>query len=235
MKILIVEDEPELLGAMQRSLEGIGLVCSTASTFREGEDKLAGYDYDVVVLDITLPGGSGIELLKQLKQAAPDRGVVIVSAKGSMDDKLTGLDLGADDYITKPFHMAELNARVQAVLRRRSFGGRTVVQLEEIAIDTQARTVKVHDHLLNLTRKEYDLLLFMLVNKDRLLTRDAMAEHIWGDHMDMADNTDVLYSHIKNLRAKIRVAGGVDRLQTVYGLGYTFRSVVQDDATEARS
>jgi len=234
MKILIVEDEPELLGAMQRSLEGIGLVCSTASTFKEGEDKLAGYDYDVVVLDVTLPGGSGIALLEQVKKDAPDRGVLIVSAKGSIDDKLRGLDLGADDYITKPFHMAELNARVQAVLRRRSFGGRSVVQLDELAIDTQARTVKVHEQVLNLTRKEYDLLLFMLVNKDRLLTRDAMAEHIWGDHMDLADNTDVLYSHIKNLRAKIRAAGGVDRLRTVYGLGYTFHSVVQDHTPDGK-
>lgn len=222
MKILIVEDEPELLAAMQRSLTGMGLVCSTANTYRDGEDKLAAYDYDVVVLDITLPGGSGIGLLKQLKEIAPDRGVLIVSAKGSIDDKLLGLDLGADDYITKPFHMAELNARVQAVLRRRSFGGRSVVQLEELAIDTQARLASVHGTALNLTRKEYDLLLFMVVNKDRLLTRDALAEHIWGDHMDMADNTDVLYSHIKNLRGKIRAAGGVDRLRTVYGLGYTF-------------
>ncbi len=235
MKILIVEDEPELLGAMRRSLEGIGMLCSTASTFRQGEDKLAGHDYDVVVLDITLPGGSGIGLLKQLKGISASTGVVIVSAKGSMEDKLLGLDLGADDYITKPFHMAELNARVQAVLRRRSFGGRSILQLEELAIDTRSRTVMVHEHLLNLTRKEYDLLLFMVVNKDRLLTRDAMAEHIWGDQMDMADNTDVLYSHIKNLRAKIRAAGGVDRLRTVYGLGYTFRSVVHDDPTEARS
>lgn len=224
MKILIVEDEPELQAAMQRSLEGLGLVCSTASTYREGEDRLSGYDYDVVVLDITLPGGSGIELLKQLKQAAPDRGVLIVSAKGSMDDKLLGLDLGADDYITKPFHMAELNARVQAVLRRRSFGGRTVVEVEELRIDTQARTASVHGTALTLTRKEYDLLLFMVVNKGRLLTRDALAEHIWGDHMDMVDNTDVLYSHIKNLRGKIRAAGGTDRLRTVYGLGYTFHA-----------
>jgi DNA-binding response OmpR family regulator len=222
MKILIVEDEPELLSAMQRSLEGLGLICSTASSYRDGESKLAGYDYDVVVLDITLPGGSGIDLLKQLKRSVPDRGVLIVSAKGSIDDKLLGLDLGADDYITKPFHMAELNARVQAVLRRRSFGGRSVVELEDIAIDTQARTVHVLGKALTLTRKEYDLLLFMVVNKGRLLTRDAMAEHIWGDHMDLADNTDVLYSHIKNLRGKIRAAGGTDRLRTVYGLGYMY-------------
>lgn len=232
MKILIVEDEPELLAAMQRSLEGLGLVCSTATTYREGEDKLASYDYDVVVLDITLPGGSGIGLLKQVKETAPDRGVLIVSAKGAIDDKLLGLDLGADDYITKPFHMAELNARVQAVLRRRSFGGRSVVRLDELSIDTQAHVASVHGKALALTRKEYDLLLFMLVNKDRLLTRDAMAEHIWGDHMDLADNTDVLYSHIKNLRSKIRAAGGIDRLRTVYGLGYTFQSSPSGDTSE---
>lgn len=222
MKILIVEDDPELLAAMQRSLESVGAVCSTATSYRDGEDKLAAYEYDVVVLDITLPGGSGIGLLEQVKSAAPERGVIIVSAKGSIDDKLLGLDLGADDYITKPFHMAELNARVQALLRRRNFGGRAVLEVDDLVMDTRARAVRVRGRTLSLTRKEYDLLLFMVVNKGRLISRDALAEHIWGDHMDMADNTDVLYSHIKNLRAKIRAAGGADRLRTVYGLGYTY-------------
>ncbi len=222
MKILVVEDEPDLLESMTAFLKEEGFVCEQAASCFVAEDKLAAFSYDVVILDITLPDGNGLNLLKEIKNQHPETGTLIVSARNSLDDKITGLDLGADDYITKPFHLSELHSRIRAVLRRRKFQGSRSVVFGEIRLLPEERTVTIHDQLLNLTPKEYDLLLFLITNKERVLTRQTIAEHLWGDYMDDADRFDFVYTHLNNLRKKIKNAGGSDYITTVYGIGYKF-------------
>jgi len=222
MKILIVEDEPDLLNEIKNFLVKESYVCETAASFIDADEKLAVYHYDVALIDITLPGGSGLQLIENLKRRNTDTGIIIISARDSLDDKLTGLDLGADDYITKPFHLSELNARVKAVLRRRKFEGATSVVFHEIELLPDQGTVHINGTSLILTKKEFELLLFFISNKNRLLTRESIAEHLWGDNIDLADNFDFIYTHINNLRKKIMKNGGKDYIKTVYGIGYKF-------------
>lgn len=222
MKLLIVEDELELLNSTCVYLQKEDFICEPASNFFEAEDKLLSYNYDVVILDINLPDGNGLDLLKYIKERSPETGVLIVSAKDSLDDKLKGLDLGADDYITKPFHLAELNSRVNSLLRRRKFEGNNNIIFEEIEIDPVAKIAMVNDKPLELTKKEYFLLLYFITNKNRVLTKEAIAEHLWGDNIDMVDNFDFIYTHMRNLRKKLKKSGANDYLQTIYGLGYKF-------------
>jgi DNA-binding response OmpR family regulator len=222
MKLLIVEDELELLNSTCVYLQKEDFVCEAASNFFEAEDKLLSYNYDVVILDINLPDGNGLDLLKFVKGKNPETGVLIVSAKDSLDDKLKGLDLGADDYITKPFHLAELNSRVNSLLRRRKFEGNNNIIFEEIEIDPVAKIAMVNSTPLDLTKKEYFLLLYFITNKNRVLTKEAIAEHLWGDNIDMVDNFDFIYTHMRNLRKKLKKSGANDYLQTIYGLGYKF-------------
>jgi len=222
MKILIVEDEPQLLESIDSFLKNEGFLCEIAPSYFNAEDKLISYDYDVVILDITLPDGNGLDLLKLIKNNNASTGVLIVSAKNSLDDKLTGLDLGADDYITKPFHLSELNSRVNAIIRRRNFKGEEEIIFNEITLIPSAKEVKVNGNLLDLTKKEYALLLYFVINKNRVLTKEAIVEHLWGDNMDMADNFDFIYSHIKNVRRKIEANKGKNYLKTVYGIGYKY-------------
>lgn len=222
MKILIVEDEQQLLESISGYLSKQGFICEEAITWREAEDKLSVYRYNIVILDITLPDGNGLDLIKLLKKSHPDTGILIVSAKNSLDDKLTGLDLGADDYITKPFHLSELNSRINAIIRRKYFHGNNRLIHNEFEIDTASMLVVVNSQPLNLTKKEYDLLLYFITNKNRVLTKEAIAEHLWGDNIDLADNFDFVYTHIKNIRKKITREGGTDYLKTVYGVGYKF-------------
>ena len=225
MKILLVEDEITLLKSASEYLRKEGYICEEAVNFSEAENKLAIFQYDLVVLDITLPDGNGLELLKMLKKAHPETGALIVSAKNALDDKLQGLDLGADDYITKPFFLAELNSRVNAIIRRRFFQGNNLITFNEIEINTAAMQAKVKGTVLDLTKKEYALLLYFVTNKNRVISKEAIAEHIWGDHINSADNFDFIYPHIKNLRKKIDQEGGTDYLQTVYGVGYKFSNL----------
>ncbi|CCH03638.1 two component transcriptional regulator, winged helix family (plasmid) [Fibrella aestuarina BUZ 2] len=222
MKILLVEDEPSLLRAMRQYLEEEGYVVTTAATFANASTALNDYDYDCIVVDIGLPDGNGLNLIRQLKAAQKPSGLIIISAKDSLDDKLTGLELGSDDYITKPFHLPELNARIKSVLRRRFFGGNTLIRYGEIVVDPLAHQVMVQGKPLEMTEKEYHLLLFFMANPNRLLTKAAIAEYVWGDHMDMADSHDFLYTHIKNLRRKLMDAGCPDYIKTRYGAGYLF-------------
>lgn len=222
MKLLIVEDELELLNSTCVYLQKEDFVCEAASNFFDAEDKLLSYNYDVVILDINLPDGNGLDLLKFVKGKNPETGVLIVSAKDSLDDKLKGLDLGADDYITKPFHLAELNSRVNSLLRRRKFEGNNNIIFEEIEIDPVAKIAMVNSVPLDLTKKEYFLLLYFITNKNRVLTKEAIAEHLWGDNIDMVDNFDFIYTHMRNLRKKLKKSGANDYLQTIYGLGYKF-------------
>ena len=222
MKVLIVEDEKELCETIYSYLHNEGFVCEKAFNFFSASDKLLAFHYDLIVLDINLPDGNGLELLNWLKKEHSDTGVLIVSARNSLDDKLKGLDLGADDYITKPFHLAELNSRINAIIRRRNFQGKTNIIFNEIEICPEEKNVKVNSNSIVLTKKEYQLLLYLITNKNRVLTKEAIAEHLWGDAIDMADNFDFIYTHIKNLRKKITEQNGADYLKTIYGLGYKF-------------
>ena len=220
MKLLIVEDEKALLDNMLSYLSRGDLVCEHATTFREAQDKLVSFEYDIVVLDIMLPDGNGLNLLRLLKESRPEAGVLIISAKNALDDRAAGLELGADDYLTKPFHLPELNARLKAIYRRRKFQGHKAIQFNEISVNTDTYEAMVHETPMTLTLKEHELLVFFIANKNRVLTKQTIAEHLWGDHVDLQDSFDFVYQHIKNLRKKITAAGGEDYIKTIYGLGY---------------
>ncbi|MDH5412898.1 MAG: response regulator transcription factor [Flavobacteriaceae bacterium] len=222
MKILIVEDEVDLLEAIASYLKNEDFICETAATYFDAEDKLISFNYDIIILDISLPDGSGIDLLKLIKTKSSKTGVLIVSAKNSLDDKLLGLDLGADDYITKPFHLAELNSRINSLIRRQHFEGNEIISFNEIEINPTSKTVLVNKKPIELTKKEYNLLLYFITNKNKVLTKESIAEHLWGDDIEMADSYDFIYTHMGNLRKKLKKLGAPDYLKTMYGLGYKF-------------
>ena len=220
MKILIIEDELELLIAINNFLVKENFICELAENYRKADERLSIYEYDIILLDITLPDGNGLLLLETIKKHQKRAGVIIISAKNALDDKLHGLDLGADDYITKPFHLSELNSRIKAVLRRKQYDGSDIITFNEISINTDSKTLSINGNELALTKKEYDLILFFLINKNRVLTKEAIAEHLWGDNIDMADSFDFIYTHLNNIRKKIKHAGGNDYIKTIYGMGY---------------
>ncbi len=224
MKILLVEDESSLGDSVLTFLKREGHICEWVKNFNAGDEKVSLYQYDCALIDIGLPGGSGLDIVKALKKNNPKTGIIIISAKNSLDDKVHGLDLGADDYITKPFHLAELNSRLNSVLRRRNFEGSNEIVFEKIKIAPDKQEVLVSGKNISLTKKEFDLLLFFVSNKNRVITKESIAEHLWGDEMDMADSFDFIYSHIKNLRKKILDSGGEDYIKSVYGMGYKFSS-----------
>lgn len=222
MKILIVEDEQGLRESIEEYFAGEGNICETATTYAAALAKINMYRYDCILLDITLPGGNGIEILKNLKASNHADGVLIISAKNSLDDRLEGLNLGADDYLVKPFHLSELKARVMAIVRRKTYNGRNLLVFNEISIDLMAKEVKVGDLAVKFTRKEYALLLYFIANRGKVVSKNAIAEHLWGDGIDMANNFDFIYSHIKNIRKKLVEAGCRDYIQAAYGMGYKF-------------
>jgi DNA-binding response OmpR family regulator len=220
VKLLIVEDELALKESLIEYLSASGYLCESAANFNEAVEKIELYDYDCIVLDIMLPGGSGLQILQYLKDNKKTDGVIIVSAKNALEDKIKGIELGADDYLTKPFHLSELSVRIAAIIRRKQFNGQSFIEHDFFYIDTIAKTVKVNNKILDLTQKEYQLLLFFIINKNRVLSKNAIAQHLWGDDMDYADNYDFLYTHIKNLRKKIINAGGDDCIKSMYREGY---------------
>lgn len=224
MKLLIIEDEEGLRESIEEYFSEAGNICETASTYAAALTKVELYRYDCILLDITLPGGNGISILKKLKESNFTDGVLIISAKNSLDDRLQGLDLGADDYLVKPFHLSELKARVSAIIRRKMYNGSNLLVFNEISIDLQAKTVSVHDKPLKFTRKEFALLIYFIANKGKVVSKNAIAEHLWGDGIDLADNFDFIYSHIKNIRKKLVEAGANDYIQAAYGMGYKFAS-----------
>ncbi len=222
MKILIVEDERELSESICTYLVNEQFTCEQAFNYASAIEKVSLYDYACVVLDITLPGGNGLDVLQQLKKDDKLDGVLIISAKNAIDDKVFGLKAGADDYLAKPFHLSELAARVSAIIRRKSFDGKNIIQLDTLKLDLNTKVVSVNDQIVELTRKEYELLLYFIGNKNRVVTKTAIATHLWGDNMDIAGNYDFIYTHIKNLRKKLIHAGSPELIQSVYGMGYKF-------------
>lgn len=223
MKILLIEDEPELRKSIKQYLHQEGYLVESASDFLKAQEKVSIYDYDCILVDITLPFGNGLDIIKQIKELNSKAGIIIISAKNSLDDKVLGLDLGADDYLPKPFDLAELNARIKAIIRRKNFDGDKSIILNEITIIPEERSVKVNNQFVSLTGKEFDLLLFFVSNKNRVVSKNAIAEHLWGDDADQADSHDFIYVHLKNLRKKLAEKGCQDYVHTIYGIGYNFK------------
>jgi len=224
MKILIIEDETELAKSIAEYLAQENYLCEFASTFSEAMEKIETFEYDCIILDIMLPGGSGLQILEALKNQNKQDGVIIVSAKNALEDKIKGLQLGADDYLTKPFHLSELMARIYSIIRRKQFGNSNIIKQNELEIDPLAKTVSINSKNINLTKKEFDLLLFFVGNKNRVISKSTLAEHISGDFADMLDNHDFVYAHVKNLKKKLSEAGCNSYLKTMYGTGYKWES-----------
>lgn len=224
MKILIVEDERELAKSMVQYLRQESYICEVAYTAGEAIEKVLVHDYDCILLDINLPDGNGLTILEKIKKANKLEGVLIVSARNSLDDKIKGLNLGADDYLAKPFHLSEMGARISAIIRRKRFGGSNSLTFHELTIDLLGKVVTANNHPADLTRKEYDLLLFLVSNKNRVVSKNAIAEHLSGDLAEVFDNFDFIYAHMKNLKKKLMEAGCQDYIKTIYGLGYKFEA-----------
>ena len=220
MKILIVEDEPSLRELIQRSLEKERYVVEVAADFNSALCKIEDYDYDCVLLDIMLPYGNGLNLLERLKAMHKRENVIIISAKDSLEDKVLGLELGADDYLPKPFHLAELNARIKSVIRRQHHDGEVDIRLGNIRILPDKYQVLIDEKEVELNRKEYDILLYFINRPGRLVNKNTLAEAVWGDHIDQVDNFDFIYAQIKNLRKKLKDAGATAEIKAVYGFGY---------------
>lgn len=222
MKVLIIEDHQELARNIHDFLAKEGYICELSCTLEGAREKLGLFQYDCILLDISLPDGNGLRLLDLIRKEHQDSNVLIISARNALDDKIVGLENGADDYLTKPFHLAELHARIRAVYRRKNLGGTHLIEFNEITLNTDTFEARVGSVMLDITRKEFDLLLYFVVNKNRVLSRQAIAAHLWGDYTDNLANFDFVYQHVKNLRRKIAGAGGTDYISTVYGLGYRF-------------
>lgn len=220
MKLLIIEDERQLSDGIVSYLNREDYLCEQAFTFHEAMAKVEEYEYDCILLDLMLPGGNGLEVLRHIKRHSPQTGVIIVSAKDSLDDKVEGLKIGADDYLPKPFHLPELGIRIFALLRRNNFTGSNLLQCGPVAIDLLSKKVVAENHVLDLTKSEYELLLFLIENRRRVVSKSALAEHLSGDMADMLDDFNFVYAHIKNLKAKLADAGVTDCIKTYYGTGY---------------
>ena len=224
MKLLLIEDNEELLKSISDYLTHEKNICEVAGTFDSAREKLALYTYDCIILDLMLPDGNGLNLFKLIRKEGIESSVIIISAKDSLDFKLAGLDEGADDYIIKPFHLPELYSRIKAVMRRKNHNTSSLLEFREITVDLLSMEVTVNTTKLNLTKKETYLIIYFINNENRVVTRQAIASHLWGDYTDNLDNFDFVYQHVKNLRKKITDAGGEDYISTVYGLGYKFNS-----------
>ena len=220
MKILIIEDEKDLQNTLVESLLKEQYVIETADDFQTAIEKISVYDYDCILLDIMLPGGSGLDILQKLKTQGKSENVIIISANNSIDDKVNGLALGADDYLTKPFHIAELTARIKAVFRRNNLQGKNSITLTNLTLNIDDRTLTINGELVHLNRKEFNILNYFLLNKNRLITKTALAEYVWGDQIDQADNFDFIYYQIKNLRKKLQQYEAEVNITSVYGVGY---------------
>ena len=224
MKILIIEDENELAMNIASYLQGENYLCEFASSYVKALEKIELHNYDCILLDLMLPGGDGMDILTELKKLNRQDGIIILSARGSMEDKVNGLQIGADDYIAKPFHLPELAARIYSVIRRKQFGNSNTIDFQELQIDIFSKTLKVHGKPVILTKKEFDLLLLFIGNKNKVISKNALAEHLSGDMADLFDSHDFVYAHIKNLKKKLTDAGYNNYLKTIYGTGYKWEA-----------
>jgi DNA-binding response OmpR family regulator len=224
MKILLIEDEKMLANSIQSYLASNYFICEWANTAQLAFDKIALHEYDCVLLDLNLPDGNGFEILTKLKKQNKSEGIIIISAKETLETRLEGFNLGADDYLTKPFHLSELMVRVQALIRRKNFKGNNVISFNEINIDLLSKTVRVNNNTIDLTRKEIDLLLYLMGNENKVLPKSTIPEHLSGDMADMLDNHDFVYAHIKNIKKKLSDAGCADYIKTIYGMGYKWQN-----------
>jgi DNA-binding response OmpR family regulator len=224
MKILIIEDEQEIAQSIKTYFKTNGIQCETAGNYALAIDKITNYNYDLILLDLMLPDGDGFDILRELKSKNKTEGVIIISAKETLDTRIEGFNLGADDFLTKPFHLSELLVRMQALIRRKNFQGNNNIVFNEITIDILSKTVTVNTKKVDLTKKEIDLLLFLIGNNNKVLSKGAIAEHLSGDMADMLDNHDFIYAHIKNLKKKLYAAGSGDYISTIYGLGYKWEN-----------
>lgn len=220
MKVLVIEDEVDLLEDIRNYLEVEKMIVETASEFRQAKTKIFDYEYDCIIVDINLPNGSGFEIIKELKESKSNAGIIIISARNSLEDKLKGFDLGSDDYLVKPFHLSELNARVSSILRRRLFNGENVTSFNEITINHSSKAVLVNSTSVTLTNKEFDLLVYFITNKRRVLAQTAIVEHLWPDEVELSNSYNFLYTHIRNLRKKLQEVGCPNYLKSIYGIGY---------------
>ncbi|OCK49505.1 DNA-binding response regulator [Chryseobacterium sp. CBo1] len=224
MKVLIIEDEKDLAESISEYLSEENYLCEFASTFQQAMDKINTHQYDCIVLDIMLPDGNGLDILEELKKQNKQDGVIIVSAKNAVDDRVKGLQMGADDYLTKPFHLSELMARVFSIIRRKQFDNSNKIQNNELQIDLLSKTVTINNQAIVLTKKEFDLLIYFIGNKNKVISKSTLAEHLSGDFADMLDNHDFVYAHVKNLKKKLYDAGCDHYLKTVYGTGYKWEN-----------
>ncbi|MFK7935642.1 MAG: response regulator transcription factor [Saprospiraceae bacterium] len=224
MKIIIIEDEADLMNLILRYLKKEGYVCEVATTFREGLQKINNYDYDCAIIDLNLPGGDGLKLVSILRAESTEMGILITSAREPINDRVTGLDSGADDYLTKPFNLSELNARIKAVMRRKTGHFSKELNFGTLIIHLDEHQVTANGQPIKLTKKEYHILLFLARNKNRVVTKGSIAEHLWGDYMDDAPSYDFIYAHVKNLRKKLTDNDCGDFLKNVYGIGYKFQT-----------
>ncbi|MDR1154084.1 MAG: response regulator transcription factor [Bacteroidales bacterium] len=220
MKVLLIEDEPDLAQSIIEYLSGEEYLCEHAATYRDAVEHVMLYDYDCILLDLMLPDGDGLSVLEALKKEHKQTGVIIISAKDSTDDKIKGIHIGADDYLSKPFHLPELGARIYALIRRAQYSSSNIVTSNSLQINLLSKEVLLDGKEISLTRKEFDLLLFLIGNKNRAVSKNALAEHLSGDMADMFDNHDFVYAHIKNLKAKLSRAGCHNSIKTIYGTGY---------------
>lgn len=220
MKVLVIEDEKELSDSIVTYLSAENYLCEQAFTYADAKMKVNVYEYDCVLLDLMLPGGNGLDILCDLRKKRNPVGVIIVSAKDALDDKVRGLAIGADDYMSKPFHLAELSMRIYAVVRRREFSVSNLLESNGVCVNMMDKSVSVNGEAVLLTKSEYELLVFLIGNKNRVVSKSAIAEHLSGEMADMLDNLNFVYTHIKNLKAKLAAAGCSDCIKTVYGMGY---------------
>ncbi len=220
--VLVVEDEKLLSESIAKYLTNSGVSCNQAFTYSEAIDKLNELNYDCIIVDIGLPDGSGIDLIKQIKRKKIESGLIIISARNSLEDKIEGLDTGADDFLTKPFHLSELNARINALIRRKKFAGKNILEYNEIAINLETKTVLIKETKVNLTKKEFELLVYFISNADKIITKDAIAYSLWKNNADLAVSSEIIYTHLKNLRKKLVENGAPDYIEAIYGVGYKF-------------
>lgn len=224
MKILIIEDETDLLQSIHAHLSSEGYRCETAMNFNMASDKIIGSQFDCILLDISLPDGNGLELINIIKVNKRNDGIIVISANNALNDKIIGLKLGADDYLAKPFHLSELSARIHSVIRRKNFDGASVFEHQELSIHVDEKSVFVHGKPVQLANKELDLLLFLVTNKNRIISKSAISSHLSQDEAGYYRGYDVIYAHMKNLKRKLSDAGCRDYIKTIYKIGYKFDS-----------